>query len=82
MYVRDKQSPFAPRNPVLCGFERVALAPGETREVRIALDKNARTVVNDAGERVPGSGHCTFYCGFSQPDARSESLTGKPFIRL
>ena len=82
VYVRDEQSPFAPRNPVLCGFERVALAPGETREVRIALDKNARTVVNDAGERVHGSGHCTFYCGFSQPDARSESLTGKPCIRL
>ncbi len=82
VYARDLRSPFAPRNPVLCGFERVALAPGESREVRVALDKNARTVVNDEGERVPGSGQWAFYCGFSQPDARSAALTGQACVRL
>lgn len=82
VYVRDEESPFAPVNPVLCGFERVSLAAGETRTIEIALSRHAYTVVNDEGERIPGSGRYCVYCGFSQPDARSEALTGKRCARL
>lgn len=82
VYVRDEGSPFAPVNPVLCGFERVSLAAGEERAVEIALSKHAYTVVNDAGERIPGSGRYSVYCGFSQPDSRSEALTGKQCAKL
>lgn len=82
VYVRDEESPFAPVNPVLCGFERVSLAAGETRTIEIALSRHAYTVVNDEGERIPGSGRYCVYCGFSQPDARSEALTDKRCARL
>lgn len=77
VYVRDEGSVYAPVNPVLRGFERVSLAAGEEKLVEIALSKHAYTVVNDAGERIPGSGRYAVFCGFSQPDARSEALTGK-----
>ena len=77
VYIKDEESAFAPLHPVLCGFERVSLAAGEEKTVEIKLSKHAYTVVNDDGERIPGSGNYTVYCGFSQPDARSEALTGK-----
>ena len=82
VYVKANADAFAPANPSLCGFERVALEPGEEKEVRIELSRYAFTVVTDAGERVPAKGGCTLYCGFNQPDARSEALTGKKCIAL
>lgn len=64
VYVRDKQSPFAPVNPVLAGFKRVYLAAGEEQSVCVELNKNALTVVNDEGVRVPGSGDYEFVVTF------------------
>ena len=77
LYIRDNASPFAPVNPVLCGFKRVKLAKGEEKRVKIPIGENAFTVINDEGERVAGSGSWTLYAAFSQPDKRSEALTGK-----
>jgi len=82
VYIKDEESAFAPVNPVLCGFGRVSLAAGEEKTVEIALSKNAYTVVDDGGKRVPGSGRYSVYCGFSQPDARSEALTGKKCAKI
>ena len=77
LYIRDEGSADAPTNPVLCGFLRLRLEPGETRLVSVPIDPRAFTVVNAAGERVPGSGRWTLYAGFGQPDARTAELTGK-----
>ena len=77
LYIRDEGSADAPTNPVLCGFLRLRLEPGETRLVSIPIDLRAFTVVNAAGERVPGSGRWTLYAGFGQPDARTAELTGR-----
>ena len=77
LYLKDEDSPDAPVNPVLCGFLRVNMEPGSTRELTIPLDPRAFTVVTEAGERIPGSGHWTLYAGFGQPDARTAALTGK-----
>ena len=82
VYIKDESSPFAPIHPVLCGFERISLAAGEEKTVEIKLTKHAYTVVNDDGERVPGSGNYSVYCGFNQPDARSEALTGKKCLKI
>ena len=82
VYIKDEESAFAPVNPVLYGFGRVSLEAGEEKTVEIALSKHAYTVVNDEGERVPGSGKYVVYCGFSQPDARSEALTGKKCMKI
>lgn len=77
VYVQPKDGRFAPRNPVLCGFERVTLGAGEEKWVTVALSKNAYTVVDDEGQRVGWEGEYSVFCGFSQPDCRSEALTGK-----
>ena len=77
LYIKDAESADAPTNPILCGFQRVTLAPGEQKVVEIAIDPAALTVVNEAGERIPGSGRWMLYAGNGQPDARTAELTGK-----
>ena len=77
LYVRDQGSPDAPTNPVLAGFGRIRLEAGESRELTLALDPRAFTVVGEDGVRRPGSGRWTVYAGFGQPDRRTEELTGK-----
>ncbi|MDR0722982.1 MAG: glycoside hydrolase family 3 C-terminal domain-containing protein [Treponema sp.] len=76
VYVKAEESPFAPPNPALCAFKRVAFAAGESREVEIAVDPRAFTVINDDGERVSGGGRYRLYAGFGQPDSRTSALTG------
>ena len=69
------QSPFAPAHPRLCGFKRVSLKKGETKEVTVLLDPLTWTVVNEQGEREKVE-KARFYVGFHQPDERSAELTG------
>ena len=76
LYLRDEESPFAPPNPILCGFRRIRLAAGEEKSFPVPIDPAAFTVVTDAGERIPGSGHWTLYAGFGGPDKRTGALTG------
>ena len=80
LYMKDEKSEWAPENPVLCGFKRIMLKTGETASFELEIDKNAYTVVNGAGERVPGSGSFTLYAGFSQPDRRSEELGAEAWV--
>ena len=82
LYIRDNESPDAAVNPVLCGFARVSLDPGESKAIRIPIHARAFTVVTQAGERVPGSGNWTLYAGFGQPDSRTEELTGRKCLSV
>ena len=82
LYLHDEESPFAPPNPVLCGFKRIFLAAGEEKNVTVPIDDLAFTVVNDEGKRIPGSGHFSLYAGFGGPDARTEALTGKKALSV
>ncbi len=82
LYLKDEGSEFAPVNPILCGFRRVALAAGEIRTVEIPIDPKAFTVVNNEGQRIGGSGRYTLYAGFGQPDSRTEALTGKQCLSM
>ena len=80
LYIQDQLSPDAPVNPILCGFSRISVAPGESKWVRVPIDPEALTVVNQEGKRVAGSGAWKLYAGFGQPDKRTEELTGKKAI--
>ena len=80
LYIKDNESADAPTNPILCGFKRVILEAGESKTVEVAIDPRAFTVVNDAGERIPGSGSWTLYAGLGQPDQRTEELTGNAAV--
>ena len=77
LYIKDEQSADAPTNPVLCGFQRIELRPGEQKIIKISIAPTAFTVVNDQGERIPGSGNWTLYAHTGQPDARTAELTGR-----
>ena len=77
LYIRDRVSPDAPTNPILCGFQRIALEAGEEKTVTVPIDPKAFTVVNAEGQRIPGSGTWVLYAGTGQPDARTAELTGK-----
>lgn len=66
----------APPYPVLCGFQRVAVAAGQTCTVRAALPDSAFETVDDNGVRYIPGGKYTVYAGVSQPAPLSASLTG------
>ena len=82
VYVRDLESPFEVTNYRLGAFQRVSLKAGCSERVSLPLDKNAFTLVNEEGKRVPGSGKYRLWAGVSQPDALSESLSGTPALSL
>lgn len=76
VYVQDVEYEKAIPNPCLSGFKRVTVAAGEEKEVEIHLAKRAFTSVDDDGNRDIFSKKFKIYAGTSQPDARSEKLTG------
>lgn len=82
LYIKDEKSPDAPVNPILCGFLRISLEAEESKQVMIPIDPAALTVVNEAGERIPGSGSWTLYAGLGQPDHRTAQLTGKHCLNV
>jgi beta-glucosidase len=59
--------PYAPRR-WLVGFQRITLAPGERRPVRIPFAPNALTVVDENGVRQRFQGEFDVAVGGRQPD--------------
>lgn len=82
LYVKAEDSPFAPTNPVLCGFSRVLLASGESKALELHVPSASLTVVDDAGRRFFPGGRYTLYAGTSQPDERSRELTHVSPVKL
>lgn len=80
LYLHDEGSSDAPPNPVLCGFKRIRLKAREEAELSIPIDPNAFTVVDEQGNRVPGSGNWKLFAGFGAPDKRTEELTGRKAV--
>lgn len=74
-------SQFAPKHPRLCGFRRVNLLAGETKEISVRLDPLTWTVVDEEGRRQEAASG-TLYVGLNQPDERSIALTCKRPVRL
>lgn len=75
-YIQNTDSPYAVKNPALCGFKRVYLPAGEKRVITMPIGERAFTIVNDEGERILDGKHFVIYAGTSQPDARSTELMG------
>lgn len=78
VYVKDMDTPFAVLNPSLAAFKRVHLEAGETKVIELQIRNQAFTSVNEEGERKKFGKRFQLYGGFSQPDQRSEILTGSP----
>lgn len=76
VYVKNLDSPLAPGNWQLAGFEPVELAEGEARMVSVPVDPDAFMVYNERGEQIIDGDRFEIYAGVSQPDARSVELLG------
>lgn len=77
VYVKDLDSPFAVPNYSLCGIKPFALGGGGTAALTLTVDQRALEAVDEDGNRRMDSKRFKFYVGVSQPDERSEALTGR-----
>ncbi len=80
VYIKDMDSAYATTSGKLCGFARVTVPAGEKVSVTVPMDKDAFTVVNDAGQRLVDGKKFSVSVGFGQADARTKALTGKDAV--
>jgi len=76
VYIRNNKSEYAVKNYSLCGFKRVSLTNGETKNVRIKISEKAFLAVDEEGNSVFDSKEFTLYVGVCQPDEVSIELGG------
>lgn len=81
VYVKNHH-PDAPKNPVLCAFQRVSLQAGERQMVRLPIHDKAFSVINDLGQSVENTGAVTLYVSGQQPDEVSAKLTGRHCLNI
>lgn len=82
VYVKNHDCADEDKHPELCAFMRIHLDAGEKKQIRIPVGHRALTVVGEDGIRRDDGKSYTFYVGCSQPDARSEELTGKKAVEI
>ena len=75
IYVKAKRD--GTPNAQLKALKKVRLQPGEEQEVRLTLGVEAFSLCDEQGARRVEPGEYCVYVGTAQPDARTESLTGK-----
>ncbi len=69
-------------NSSLCGFKRVRVGAGQSVETTVHIDARAFTTVDNSGIRSIKGRNFAIYAGFSQPDVRSEELTGNQCTKM
>jgi len=82
LYVKDLEASVTVPHHDLRAFERITLAPGETRRVSFTLGARDFSLIDEQGRRVLEPGRFRLTLGGSQPDARSVALTGQTPLEL
>ena len=82
LYVKDLEASTTVPHHELRGFERITLAPGESRQVTFPLTPRELSLIDDAGRRILEPGTFRLFVGGSQPDARSLALTGQKVLSV
>jgi beta-glucosidase len=77
LYVKDLEGSCALPNRDLRGFDRIALASGESKRVTFRLTPRDLSLIDEQGRRVLEPGWFRITIGGSQPDPRSVVLTGR-----
>jgi beta-glucosidase len=77
LYVKDLEASTLVPHYELRGFERITLAPGESRRLGFMLTPKDLSLIDDRGRRVLEPGRFRISVGGSQPDERSVTLTGQ-----
>jgi len=82
LYLKDMEASCRVPNHHLCGVKRVSLNPLEKISVQFEITPQNMSFVNDEGESVIEPGYFQVSVGGSQPDNRSENLTGSPVEKI
>lgn len=82
LYTIHKSPVLESPNCSLRGFQRITLEPGASQEVEFILGQEDLMMVNNDGEKVLESGEYEITVGGSQPDHRTEELTGQKVLRF
>jgi beta-glucosidase len=77
LYLQDLEASVSVPKRSLRGFERLSLAPGESRRVTFTLSPRDFSLIDARGRRVLEPGRFRLSVGGSQPDVRSRELTRK-----
>lgn len=80
LYLNFPRSPGAPLR-ALRGFTRIHVAAGAVQHVRFTLDSRDLSQVNEAGDRVVGSGAYLISVGGGQPGTSAPGVQEEFFIR-
>ncbi|HEX8812891.1 MAG TPA: glycoside hydrolase family 3 C-terminal domain-containing protein [Terracidiphilus sp.] len=79
LYLAPPKTDLSPRH-ALAGFERIHLAPGETKHITLRLDPRTLSQVDAGGNRTVSPGGYKIYLGSSQPDGdAAQSVISKEF---
>jgi beta-glucosidase len=76
LYLKDVEASVEVPRWSLRGIRKVFLEPGEQAEVQFSLTPRQLALIDNDGRAVLEPGKFELYIGGSQPDARSEKLTG------
>lgn len=76
IYLKDVDASVSVPNWQLCGIQPVHLKAGEQITVSFEISARAMALIDEDGKCVLEPGKFVLYAGTSQPDARSEKLTG------
>ena len=80
LYLQDLESSVPVPRWQLAGFRRVHLKPGESAGVRFTVAARQMALIDEDGRCVLEPGGFRVHVGGSQPDARSEELTGEKVL--
>lgn len=81
-YIKNRDSKYAEENYHLCGFQRIHIRAGCSRDTEIRIHMREFTVVDDNGSRFLDGTRYWLYIGVHQPDRRSCDLSGDEVKRL
>ncbi|MCR5733827.1 MAG: glycoside hydrolase family 3 C-terminal domain-containing protein [Lachnospiraceae bacterium] len=82
VYVKDMDSDLSVANHSLCGFKRIFVKAGETKEISVAIPLKAFYEINEDGKAVLDSKHFKLFVGAGQPDDVTEELTGRKAFEI
>ncbi len=81
LYIKDHSENAVP-NESLCGFMRISLGKGESRQFAIPVPERAFTAVDENGRRAVFGSRFTLYAGTHRPDRLSCELSGSDCISV
>ncbi|TCL60857.1 beta-glucosidase [Hydrogenispora ethanolica] len=81
LYLKDVEASVEVPRWQLRGLRKIHLNPGEEKEVEFFLTPRSMALVDQSGKCILEPGLFEVYVGGSQPDTRSEKLTGAKVLR-